>query len=183
MGLAIWERRGWSGPNGAAALLAGVAAIALFVPPANAQQSAQAAGEQADQSKQAEQEKPAPAGATLLDKVLVISRTGETAIQSLASASHVDQKQLDRRMATTPNEMLFGVPGVAAQADARRVSTSVNIRGLQVSAASRSSSTARGRTSSVPTMAPNRPSTSTPSLSNPSTSSVVRSPTPMVRAR
>ncbi|MBZ9873439.1 TonB-dependent hemoglobin/transferrin/lactoferrin family receptor [Mesorhizobium sp. BR1-1-9] len=131
MGLAIWERRGWSGPNGAAALLAGVAAIALFVPPANAQQSTQAAGEQADQSKQAEGEKPAPAGATLLDKVLVISRTGETAIQSLASASHIDQEQLDRRMATTPNEMLFGVPGVAAQADARRVSTSVNIRGLQ----------------------------------------------------
>ncbi|MER9326437.1 TonB-dependent hemoglobin/transferrin/lactoferrin family receptor [Mesorhizobium sp. M0488] len=132
MGLAIWERRGWSAANGAAALLAGVAAVALSVTLANAQQAAQKAGEQADQSKkEAEQEKTAPAGATLLDKVLVISRTGETAIESLASASHVDQEQLDRRMATTPNEMLFGVPGVAAQADARRVSTSINIRGLQ----------------------------------------------------
>ncbi|RUU83710.1 TonB-dependent hemoglobin/transferrin/lactoferrin family receptor, partial [Mesorhizobium sp. M7A.T.Ca.TU.009.01.1.2] len=56
---------------------------------------------------------------------------GETAIESLASTSHVGQEQLDRRMATTPNEMLLGVPGVAAQADARRVSTSINIRGLQ----------------------------------------------------
>ena len=61
----------------------------------------------------------------------MLSRTGETAIESLASASHVDQEQLDRRMATTPNEMLLGVPGVATQADARRVSTSINIRGLQ----------------------------------------------------
>jgi hemoglobin/transferrin/lactoferrin receptor protein len=43
----------------------------------------------------------------------------------------VDQEQLDRRMATTPNEMLLGVPGVAVQADARRVSSSINIRGLQ----------------------------------------------------
>ncbi|TKB82405.1 MAG: TonB-dependent receptor, partial [Mesorhizobium sp.] len=61
----------------------------------------------------------------------ILSRTGETAIESLASASHVDEEQLERRMATTPNEMLFGVPGVAVQADARRVSSSINIRGLQ----------------------------------------------------
>lgn len=114
-----------------AALLAGAATIALLTSPASAQQAAQPAVDQADQTRKTEDTKPAPAGATLLDKILVISRTGETAIESLASASHVDQEQLDRRMATTPNEMLLGVPGVAVQADARRVSSSINIRGLQ----------------------------------------------------
>ncbi|MER8631280.1 TonB-dependent hemoglobin/transferrin/lactoferrin family receptor [Mesorhizobium opportunistum] len=127
MGLVNWERRGRLAANGAAVLLAGVAAIALSAQLANAQQATQ----QTDEAKKADQEKAGQAGATLLDKVLVISRTGETAIESLASASHVDQEQLDRRMATTPNEMLLGVPGVATQADARRVSTSINIRGLQ----------------------------------------------------
>ncbi|MBZ9698840.1 MULTISPECIES: TonB-dependent hemoglobin/transferrin/lactoferrin family receptor [unclassified Mesorhizobium] len=131
MGLISWERRRRWAANGAAALLASVAAIALSAPSAHAQPATQAASEQTDQSKKTDQQKAAPAGATLLDRILVLSRTGETAIQSLASASHVDQEQLDRRMATTPNEMLFGVPGVAAQADARRVSTSINIRGLQ----------------------------------------------------
>lgn len=124
MGLIVREWRGRSAANGAAALLASVAAIALSAPSAHATHPT-------DQSKGAEQQRAALAGATLLDKILVLSRTGETAIQSLASASHVDQEQLDRRMATTPNEMLLGVPGVAAQADARRVSTSINIRGLQ----------------------------------------------------
>lgn len=136
MGLMNWEWRGRfdTGPSGEglggrstargmAALLVSVAAVALLAPPASAQQAAE--------SPKAEEAKPAPAGATLLDKILVLSRTGETAIESLASASHIDQEQLDRRMATTPNEMLLGVPGVAAQADARRVSTSINIRGLQ----------------------------------------------------
>lgn len=127
MGLIVREWRGRSAANGAAALLASVAAIALSAPSAHAQQVTHPT----DQSKEAEQQRAALAGATLLDKILVLSRTGETAIQSLASASHVDQEQLDRRMATTPNEMLLGVPGVAAQADARRVSTSINIRGLQ----------------------------------------------------
>ncbi|RUU88178.1 TonB-dependent hemoglobin/transferrin/lactoferrin family receptor [Mesorhizobium sp. M7A.F.Ca.MR.176.00.0.0] len=127
MGLVTWEWRGRSAANGAAALLASVAAIALSAQLANAQQAAQPT----EQTKKAEEENAAPAGATLLDKILVISRTGETAIESLASTSHVGQEQLDRRMATTPNEMLVGVPGVAAQADARRVSTSINIRGLQ----------------------------------------------------
>ncbi|PZV35055.1 ligand-gated channel [Mesorhizobium kowhaii] len=123
---------GRSTTRGMAALLASVAAVALLTPPASAQQAAEPTAEQqAAQSQKAEEAKPAPAGATLLDKILVLSRTGETAIESLASASHVDQIQLDRRMATTPNEMLLGVPGVAAQADARRVSTSINIRGLQ----------------------------------------------------
>ncbi|WP_244603000.1 TonB-dependent hemoglobin/transferrin/lactoferrin family receptor [Mesorhizobium delmotii] len=124
--------------KGMAALLAGAAAIALLTPSAsaqsaNAQQAAQPATDQqqAEPAQTPEEVAPAPAGATLLDQILVISRTGETAIDSLASASHVDQEQLERRMATTPNEMLLGVPGVAVQADARRVSSSINIRGLQ----------------------------------------------------
>ncbi|MET2826370.1 TonB-dependent hemoglobin/transferrin/lactoferrin family receptor [Mesorhizobium shangrilense] len=114
-----------------AGLLAGVAAITLLAPPASAQQAQAPTDQQQAETKKAEEAKAAPAGVTLLDKILVISRTGETAIESLASASHLDQEQLDRRMASTPNEMLLGVPGVAAQADARRVSTSINIRGLQ----------------------------------------------------
>lgn len=130
MGLVNWERRSRRAA-GVAVWLAGVAATALSAQLASAQQPTEPAGQQTDQLKKAEQEKAAPAGATLLDRILVLSRTGETVIQSLASASHLGQEQLDRRMATTPNEMLFGVPGVAAQADARRVSTSINIRGLQ----------------------------------------------------
>ncbi|WP_292188652.1 TonB-dependent hemoglobin/transferrin/lactoferrin family receptor [Mesorhizobium sp.] len=121
-----------------AVLLAGAAAIALLTPSAsaqsaNAQQAAQPATDQqqTEQAQVPEEAALAPAGATLLDQILVISRTGETAIDSLASVSHVDQEQLERRMATTPNEMLLGVPGVAVQADARRVSSSINIRGLQ----------------------------------------------------
>ncbi|MDX8505849.1 TonB-dependent receptor plug domain-containing protein, partial [Mesorhizobium captivum] len=138
MGLVNWARMGLAdaGPgfrstvSGIAILMAGAAAITLGVPAAKAQQAAQpATGQHADQKKKAD-EKTAAEG-TLLDKILVISRTGETAIQSLASASHVDQEQLERRMATTPNEMLLGVPGVTVQADARRVSSSINIRGLQ----------------------------------------------------
>lgn len=122
--------------KGIAALLAGAAAIALLTPSAHAQSAnAQQAAQTATDQQQAEQaqtpEQPAAAGATLLDQILVVSRTGETAIDSLASVSHIDQEQLQRRMATTPNDMLLGVPGVAVQADARRVSSSINIRGLQ----------------------------------------------------
>ncbi|TIT18676.1 MAG: TonB-dependent hemoglobin/transferrin/lactoferrin family receptor [Mesorhizobium sp.] len=138
MGLANWGRLAGSGlahcsmTSKMAALLAGAAAIPLLATSAGAQQTAQPATDQqqTDPSQQPEQAKPAP-GTTLLDKILILSRTGETAIESLASASHVDEEQLERRMATTPNEMLFGVPGVAVQADASRVSSSINIRGLQ----------------------------------------------------
>jgi len=139
MGLVTWGRTGLAGDNAGsgfrtlaramAILMAGSAAIALGAPAAKAQQAAQPTDQQADQKKKADEK--ASGDTTLLDKILVISRTGETAIQSLASASHVDQEQLDRRMATTPNDMLLGVPGVAVQADARRVSSSINIRGLQ----------------------------------------------------
>ncbi|RWK43064.1 MAG: TonB-dependent hemoglobin/transferrin/lactoferrin family receptor [Mesorhizobium sp.] len=141
MGLGNWGRLGLanSSPdpghrsmaNGMAALLAGAAAIALLTASANAQQAAQTATDQQQAEQAQTPEQPAAAGATLLDQILVVSRTGETAIDSLASVSHVDQEQLQRRMATTPNDMLLGVPGVAVQADARRVSSSINIRGLQ----------------------------------------------------
>lgn len=146
MGLANWGRLGLANGSpgrahrnpahrsmakGMAALLAGAAAIALLTPSANAQQAAQPPADQQQAEQAQTPEEAAPAGATLLDQILVISRTGETAIDSLASVSHVDQEQLERRMATTPNEMLLGVPGVAVQADARRVSSSINIRGLQ----------------------------------------------------
>ncbi|TIX02742.1 MAG: TonB-dependent receptor, partial [Mesorhizobium sp.] len=146
MGLANWGRLGLANGSpgrahrspahrsmakGMAALLAGAAAIALLTPSANAQQAAQPTADQQQAEQAQTPEEAAPAGATLLDQILVISRTGETAIDSLASVSHVDQEQLERRMATTPNEMLLGVPGVAVQADARRVSSSINIRGLQ----------------------------------------------------
>ncbi|OWK21705.1 hypothetical protein AJ88_18810 [Mesorhizobium amorphae CCBAU 01583] len=164
-----------------AVLLAGAAAIALLAPPANAQQAAQPAADQTDEAK-TEEPKPAEAGATLLDKILVISRTGETAIESLASASHVDREQLDRRMATTPNEMLLGVPGVAVQADARRVSSSINIRGLQDFGRVAVIVDGARQNFSAPTTARNRPSMSIPSSSSPSTSSAARSPTPMVPA-
>lgn len=140
MGLAILERLG-AGTGGVAhrarigglsALLGGVAAVALSASMAHAQQAntAQQADTAQPQQKQ-EDGKATTSGETLLDKILLISRTGETAIESLSSSSHVDQAQLDRRMASTPNEMLFGVPGVAVQADARRASSSINIRGLQ----------------------------------------------------
>ncbi|TIS57695.1 TonB-dependent hemoglobin/transferrin/lactoferrin family receptor [Mesorhizobium sp.] len=139
MGLANWGRLagGNAGPahrsmaKGMAALLAGAAAITVLAPPAKAQQAVQTDQQQTDPSDKADEAKPIVAGATLLDKILILSRTGETAIESLASASHVDKEQLERRMATTPNEMLLGVPGVTVQADARRVSSSINIRGLQ----------------------------------------------------
>lgn len=70
-------------------------------------------------------------GTTRLDKITVVSRTGETAIEQMASVSQVDQEQLERRMATTPSGLLFGIPGVASQADDNRTASSVNIRGLQ----------------------------------------------------
>lgn len=107
------------------ALLASVAGIAIGLAPAAAQDN----GATDDSSGQAAA--TTPEGATLLDKVLISSRTGETAIETMGSASHVDQEQIDRRMATTPDQILFGVPGVVIQPDSRRVSSSVNIRGLQ----------------------------------------------------
>ena len=140
MGLVHWGRLGQTEntvaahrpmARGMTGLLAGVAAITLLAPPASAQQAQAPTDQQQAETKKVEEAKAAPAGVTLLDKILIISRTGETAIESMASVSHVDQEQLDRRMATTPGDVFFGVPGITMQTDARRVSSSVNIRGLQ----------------------------------------------------
>ena len=68
---------------------------------------------------------------TLLDRITVVSRTGESPIDQMASVSQVDSEQLERRMAATPTDMLFGVPGITMQADAKRSMSSINIRGLQ----------------------------------------------------
>ncbi|MFC3207947.1 TonB-dependent hemoglobin/transferrin/lactoferrin family receptor [Aquamicrobium soli] len=106
-------------------MLAGVAVIAL-----TSAAAAQEASDQAPSEAQAAETKPA-ANATLLDKILLLSRTGETVIESLSASSHVDQEQLERRMATTVNDVFFGVPGITLQSDARRAASSVNIRGLQ----------------------------------------------------
>jgi len=137
MGLANWGRAGEASrpvsrraAGGLTALLAGVAATALFAASAHAQQAAQANGQQTEQEKQDAEAKKA-SGTTLLDRIMLASRIGESAIESLSSSSHVDREQIERRMAATPNEMLFGVPGVAVQADSRRVASSINIRGLQ----------------------------------------------------
>ncbi len=115
---------------GKIALLAGVAALALIGGPAGAQEQAAAnatAGEAAAQETAAQD----GGNVTVLDQITVVSRTGETAIDQMASVSHVDQAQLERRMATLPGDALFGIPGVTAQTDAKRAATSVNIRGLQ----------------------------------------------------
>lgn len=70
-------------------------------------------------------------GSMLLDRITVVSRTGETPIESMASVSQIDAETLARRMPSTANDVFFGVPGVAIQTDARRAGSAANIRGLQ----------------------------------------------------
>ncbi|MDW6025838.1 TonB-dependent hemoglobin/transferrin/lactoferrin family receptor [Mesorhizobium sp. BAC0120] len=111
-------------------LLTGVAAIALVLGTARAQDANSAQAEKQDQAENT-QTGQAPGNTTQLDQITVVSRTAETAINTMASVSHVDQEQLQRRMATTPNDVFFGVPGITMQADERRIGSSVNIRGLQ----------------------------------------------------
>ncbi|THF58330.1 TonB-dependent hemoglobin/transferrin/lactoferrin family receptor [Ollibium composti] len=109
-------------------LLAGVATASLSASLAHAQQTNT---EQQTQEEQQAEGKTGASGETLLDKILLLSRTGETAIESLSSSSHVDQEQIDRRLATSVNDVFFGVPGLTVQSDAKRTASSVNIRGLQ----------------------------------------------------
>lgn len=71
------------------------------------------------------------ASVTVLDRITVGSRTGDSAIEQLASVSTVSGEAIERRQATTPGDLLFGVPGVAVQTDSKRVASSINIRGLQ----------------------------------------------------
>lgn len=110
------------------ALLAGVATLALIGGPALAQEQPAAAQQDAPG---AQKKAPATEGTTVLDQITVVSRTGETAIDTLASVSHIDEEQLQRRMAVMPGDVFFGVPGITAQTDAKRAATSINIRGLQ----------------------------------------------------
>ncbi|MCO5072442.1 MAG: TonB-dependent hemoglobin/transferrin/lactoferrin family receptor [Rhizobiaceae bacterium] len=107
-------------------LLAGVAGTVLAASPAIAQNIS---GPQT--AKEDNVSVPDDGTVTVLDEILVSSRTGDTSIETLGSASHVDQEQIERRMSSTPSDVLFGVPGVTVNADARKLSSSVNIRGLQ----------------------------------------------------
>ncbi|EKF19631.1 TonB-dependent receptor domain-containing protein [Nitratireductor pacificus] len=73
----------------------------------------------------------APGDTTTLDRITIVSRTGETPIETMASVSQVSGEQLARRMAATPGEILFGVPGVNIYSQGRPSVANVNIRGLQ----------------------------------------------------
>ena len=123
------------GKRHAATLASGVALALLAGMPVRAQSAEKHDGTfrpaNATEDDQAKKAGKASQGTTLLDRITVVSRTGESAIDTLGAVSHVDQEQLERRMATTPNDMLFGVPSVTMQADGRRIDSSVNIRGLQ----------------------------------------------------
>jgi hemoglobin/transferrin/lactoferrin receptor protein len=116
----------------ARAMLLGSAALAL-----TAAGQGGALAQQARENTQAEpaqndtQPKAETSKTTRLDRITVVSRTGESAMETMASVSHVDQEAIERRMASTPTDIFFGVPGVTGQADARRVDSSINIRGLQ----------------------------------------------------
>ena len=84
---------GRSSSYGKELMLAGVAVIALT----SAAAAQQASGQTPSEAQEAQTAETKPAGnATLLDKILLLSRTGETAIESLSSSSHVDQEQIGR---------------------------------------------------------------------------------------
>ena len=82
-------------------------------------------------SAQEAQKQPAPSGTTLLDRITVVSRTDETPIETMASVSHIGEERLERRLASSPGELLFGIPGVNIYSDGRPSISNVNIRGLQ----------------------------------------------------
>lgn len=68
---------------------------------------------------------------TLLDRITVVSRTGESALETMASVSQISGEELDRRMATNANDVFFGVPGITVYSDGRPAVSNINIRGLQ----------------------------------------------------
>ncbi len=68
---------------------------------------------------------------TLLDRITVVSRTDESALESLASVSQISGEELERRMATNANDIFFGVPGIKVYSDGRPAVSNINIRGLQ----------------------------------------------------
>jgi hemoglobin/transferrin/lactoferrin receptor protein len=120
----------------AAVLLSGAAMTLLLGAQAG---RAQQAGQQPDIVVNAEGQAGQPMDAapidtssvTVLDRITIVSRTGESAIEQMASVSHVDQEQLERRMSTTIGDTFFGVPGVTVQSGSQRLRSSINIRGLQ----------------------------------------------------
>jgi hemoglobin/transferrin/lactoferrin receptor protein len=134
-------------------LLAGVAALAVLGTPTQAQENAPQTAQPAEQQAQGKAAAQDTSATTLLDRILVVSRTGESSIESLASTSQVDQEQIDRRMAATSQDLLFGVPGVALQ---RQYPRSAGLRSC------RGDCRRRGRISSGPVTAPNRWCGSTP---------------------
>lgn len=119
-----------------AVLLGGAAMTVLLGAQVSRAQEVDAAGQEIaaaqEQAGQPMEQPPVEASSvTVLDKITIVSRTGESAIEQMASVSHVGHEELERRMAATPSGVLFGVPGVAMQSDANRTSSSVSIRGLQ----------------------------------------------------
>lgn len=115
--------------NRTTALLTGVAAFALSITAASAQQAQ-------NTPQLATQPTVVTTGnndgsVIVLDQITIVSRTGESAIDTLASVSQVSGEELERRMANGTAGVLFGVPGVAVQSDAKRAISSINIRGLQ----------------------------------------------------
>lgn len=111
-------------------LLMGAAAIALSAVEAHAQ-AVPVDDEAANAAAGAPVTETGSGNATTLDTITVVSRTGETAIESLSSSSTISGEQLQRRMATTTNDLFFGVPGTTIQSDAKRAGASINLRGLQ----------------------------------------------------
>lgn len=116
-----------SGGSAKGWLMAGVATVALSACPAFAQQA-----------QGTLQTEPTVVGTgkkdgsvIVLDQITIVSRTGESAIDTMGSVSQVSGEELRRRMANGLGGVLFGVPGVTAQSDAKRAISSINIRGLQ----------------------------------------------------
>lgn len=109
-----------------ATLLAGVASLVIGFGGAQAQEATVS-----EPNQEATESVRPETGVTLLDQITVVSRTNETVIDTMGSVSHVGEEQLARRMASTPQDVLFGVPGVTLQSDENRTASSVNIRGLQ----------------------------------------------------
>ncbi|GHC75725.1 TonB-dependent hemoglobin/transferrin/lactoferrin family receptor [Limoniibacter endophyticus] len=117
-----WDNHGSGADARRRILLAGVSAIVMATTSTYAQENTTAdlAANGVDTSE-----------VTLLDRITIVSRTGESAIEQMASVSHVGPEEIQRRQASTANDLLFGVPGVEIKSDARSVASSVNIRGLQ----------------------------------------------------
>ncbi len=68
---------------------------------------------------------------TLLDRITVVSRTGDSALDTLASVSQISGEELERRMASNANDIFFGVPGIKVYSNGRPAVSNINIRGLQ----------------------------------------------------